>query len=446
MAHILFATIGSLGDVHPLMAIGRTLVALGHTVTIATSDRHGDRIREAGLNFAEIPPKFPAPEDQSRLIARWMDPKHGSDRVMREFVKPSIRATHTAMEPLVQAADLVILHPFVLSGAYWAEKMGKPWMAIPFAPMMFTSSFEPPVVAQLLYPERLKWFSTDYPLKWLFRLAKWANSLGWKEFKKLRIEMGQEPIHGHPFFDYYMKRAAMVLAPFSKVLGSPQPDWPEQTVQTGFAFFDRDDETLQDQFDNGLEAFLSSGDPPLVFSLGSTGVFTAGDFYIQAWNAAKALGQRAILLVGPDDDVQIPLNAGPDCKILKYAPHVRVFPRAAVVVHHGGLSTTGQAFRSGHPQLVVPLAHDQFDNAARVRRSGCGLSLPKSQFNSDTAVPLLRQLLNDSAFIEKSESAAKTVSLEPGASGAAQVIHDFIESSHCFKTGYASEKGSREHV
>lgn len=426
MSRILFATIGSLGDVHPMMAMGQELVRLGHQVTIATSDRHGHRIIEAGLNFAEIPPKFPAKEEQNRLMERWMDPKHGSDRVVRELIMPNVRATHEALEPLVKDADLVLLHGFAISGAFWAERFGRPWGSLPLAPMMFTSEHEPPVVAQLLHPERLKWFGTPYPLRWLMKLAFWANGLGWKGYKQIRREMGQEPIHGHPFFDFFMDEADLVLAPFSQVLGRRQPDWPARTVQTGFAFFDQTDDELEDESASRIDQFLASGPPPIVFSLGSTGVYTAGDFYIQAWQAARQLGQRAILMIGPDEGVKRPENPGPDCLIVKYAPHVRVFPRSAIVVHHGGVNTTGQAFRAGRPQLVVPLAHDQFDNAARVVRSGCGLTLPKSQFTSAKAVGLLKLLLGNASFAQNAAQAAATVAGEGGASGAAGVIHQFL--------------------
>lgn len=426
MSKILFATIGSLGDVHPMMAIGQELVQLGHQVTIATSDRHGPRIIQAGLQFAEIPPRFPDKSEQNRLMERWMDPKHGSDRVVRELIMPNVRATHDALEPLVHDADLTLLHGFAISGAFWAEKFGKPWAALPLAPMMFTSIHEPPVVAQLPYPERLCWFGTKYPLKWFMKLAFWANGLGWKGYKEIRRAMGQKPIQGHPFFDFFMNEASLVLAPFSQVLGHPQPDWPARTEQTGFAFFDQDDEELEDESASLIDQFLAAGPPPIVFSLGSTGVYTAGDFYIQACRAARQLGRRAILLIGPDEGVQKPETPGPDCLIVKYAPHVRVFPRSAIVVHHGGVNTTGQAFRAGHPQLVVPLAHDQFDNAARVVRSGCGLTLPKSQFKADKAVGLLKQLLTEESFAHRAAQVAATVAGEGGASGAAAVIHQFL--------------------
>lgn len=426
MAKILFATIGSLGDVHPLMAIGQELVRMGHEVTIATSDRHGPRIIEAGLKFAEIPPKFPEKEEHNRLMERWMDPQHGSNRVVSELILPNLHATHDSLMPLVEATDVAILHPFALSGAFWAEKYGKPWMAIPLAPIMFASVCDPPVVGQLRSLEKLRWFGTNYPLRWLMKLAFWVNRRFWKSFSALRQEMGQKKIKGHPFLDFYMREGALTLAPFSELLGRRQPDWSARTVQTGFAFFDRPDDELQDESTGRIDAFLASGEPPIVFSLGSTGVYTAGDFYIQAWNAAKELGRRAILMVGPDEAVKIPEIPGPDCLIVKYAPHVRLFPRAALVVHHGGVNTTGQAFRAGRPQLVTPLAHDQFDNALRIKRSGCGLALPKSEFTASRAVPLLKRLLEEPTFEQSAAEAARTVAGEGGARGAAEVIHQFL--------------------
>lgn len=430
MSRILFATIGSLGDVHPLMAIGRDLLQLGHEVTVATSDRHGDRIQEAGLRFREIPPKFPDEKDYNRLMKRWMDPGHGSNRVIQELVIPSLRATHAKLEPLVHDADLVIIHPFVLTGAFWAEKYQKPWCAIPFAPIMFTSRFEPPVMGNFQNPQKLQWFGTEYPLRWLFQLAKRANTRIWKLFGQIREEMGQKPIQGHPLFDFYIHQANLVIAPFSRVLGAPQADWPHQAVQTGFAFYDGDEVEMGATADQGLSEFLSRGRPPLVFSLGSTGVYTAGDFYLEAWKAAVATQQRALMLVGPDESVKLPENTGPDCHIVRYAPHVQVFPRASVVVHHGGVNSTGQALRAGRPQLVVPLAHDQFDNAARIFRNGSGLTLPKSKFRWKSAAERIQKLLQNAAFQRKATEYADIVRSEPGSQGAAQTIDQFLKQSN----------------
>lgn len=421
MARILMATIGSLGDLHPFLAIGRELRSLGHDVTVATSDKHGPRIEEAGMRFAEIPPKFPEESEQNRVMERFMDPRHGSDRVMNELIAPQAEASFQALEPLVHEADLLVLHPFVVSAAYLAEKLGKPWVAVPYAPMMFASIEEPPVIHDLRHPEKLKWIG-NWPLNWIMRAALALNRRNWKVFLDIRNRLGLPHVPGHPFFDHYLKRADLVIACFSRALGKPLAEWPQRTVQTGFAFFDRNDAVYGKPIDERLEAFLAAGTAPVVVTLGSTGVYTAGDFYLQAWEAVRRIGRRAVLLVGPECERLQAKMTDPDCLVLNYAQHSAVFPRSCANVHHGGLNTTGQALRGGKPQIVVPMSHDQFDNAARIVRAGCGLTLPKAEFEAGRAATLLKRLVEEASFADCARAAAEVVRSEPGAPAAAAAI------------------------
>ena len=89
-----------------------------------------------------------------------------------------------------------------------------------------------------------------------------------------------------------------MLALFSEVLGAPQPDWPPHTRQCGFAFYDRLDKGTGTSSE--LTQFLDSGPAPIVFTLGSSAVMVAGDFYVESAAAAAELGRRAVLLVGRD--------------------------------------------------------------------------------------------------------------------------------------------------
>ena len=81
-----------------------------------------------------------------------------------------------------------------------------------------------------------------------------------------------------------------------------------------------------------------------------------------------------------------------DFLCVPYAPFDRLLPRCRAVVHHGGIGTTVQSFAAGIPQLVVPRAHDQFDNAMRVARIGAGAQLPFRRLDGATAVATLRDL------------------------------------------------------
>src|SRR5262249_59352925 len=124
-------------------------------------------------------------------------------------------------------------------------------------------------------------------------------------------------------------------------------DWPPVTVLTGLRFYGR-------AGDGGMPpellSCLDGGPPPLVFTLGSSAVGDAGPFSEHSVTAARRLGHRAVLLVGND-----PRNRQaslPDGMVaFDYAPYSELFPRAAAIVHQGGIGTTAQAMRSGRPML-----------------------------------------------------------------------------------------------
>src|SRR5262249_15866724 len=154
------------------------------------------------------------------------------------------------------------------------------------------------------------------------------------------------------------------LALFSRLLGDKQLDWPPQTVITGFPFYDQDGDAGMPA---ELAAFLDAGPPPIVFTLGSSAVQDAGLFYEPTIAPARQLGRRAVLLVGKDSSNR-PASLPEGMLAVDYAPFSELFPQAAAIVHQGGVGTTAQAMRSGRPMLVMPYAHDQPDNAARIVR------------------------------------------------------------------------------
>jgi rhamnosyltransferase subunit B len=206
--------------------------------------------------------------------------------------------------------------------------------------------------------------------------------------------------------------ADLVLALFSRWVASPQRDWPSQTVQPGFVYYDSEKQNQE------LAEFLASGDPPIVFTLGSTAVHHPGDFYESSMQAAKQLGRRAVLL-GASAPSRL---VAPDILALPYAPYSQIFPRAAVIVHPGGSGTTGQALRAGRPMLFVPYGWDQPDNAARVERLGIGLCLSRKAYSSQSAAEALNRLLTKPGFATCAANAGRWLGQEDGLSGACNAI------------------------
>jgi UDP:flavonoid glycosyltransferase YjiC (YdhE family) len=211
---------------------------------------------------------------------------------------------------------------------------------------------------------------------------------------------------------------------FSKVMAEPQRDWPAQARVIGFPFYDQAEHGQG--LDGELERFLDSGEPPVVFTLGSTAVQDPGGFYQESVAAVKRLGCRAVLLAG-ENVIEGPLPAG--TVAFAYAPYSKILPRAACVVHQGGVGTCGQSLAAGRPMLVMPYAFDQMDNAARLERLGVARMIPRKAYTAERAAAALDRLLSDAGYARKAEEAGRVVRAEQGVQAACDAIEEHLFSS-----------------
>jgi UDP:flavonoid glycosyltransferase YjiC (YdhE family) len=115
--------------------------------------------------------------------------------------------------------------------------------------------------------------------------------------------------------------------------------------------------------------------------------------------------------------------------VANYLPHDLVMPSASVIVHQGGVGTTAQALRSGRPQLVVPFAHDQPDNGARITRAGVGRTVSLSRWRTKRAVSELRQLLDSKQVQVRAEEMGRAVRAEQGTIAAADAIEEVLATA-----------------
>jgi rhamnosyltransferase subunit B len=172
-----------------------------------------------------------------------------------------------------------------------------------------------------------------------------------------------------------------------------QCDWPKNLTLAGFTLFDQ--ATLREN-DTEVEDFLASGEPPVVFTPGSSYIDSVA-FCTAATTALKALGLRGIFLAS--DGKTLPKLTS-NILVRSYIPLSTLLPRARALVHHGGIGTAALAYAAGIPQLITPYAFDQFDNAARVERTGCGFSI-KALPNGTRMTESIKRLLNDRLIGEK---------------------------------------------
>lgn len=427
---IILSTFGSFGDVHPYIAIALELKARGHHPVIATSEMYRAKMDALGLAFHPVRPVVPSydePDEISRLLEKMMDARTGTEEVINTFIIPHLRDIYEDLSAAVRGADLFVTHPLSIPGPLIVEQTGIRWVSSVLAPISMFSAHDPSVPPQLPAMYHLLKL---HPLvgRALMRIAKTklrslANAVG-----QLRSEVGLPPASAHPLFEG-QHSPTLVLALFSRVLAEPQPDWPPNTRLTGFPFYDRRDRA-GDREDMGglspeLKHFLDAGEPPIVFTLGSSAIWVAEDFYRESIAAALALGQRALLLIGHERN-QLSERLPEGIAAFEYAPYGELLPRARAVVHQGGVGTTGQALRSGRPALVVPFSHDQFDNGARVARLGCGRVLPRHKYNAASATQELRAILSDESYKTRAAEIGRRVQAENGAVAACDAIEEVL--------------------
>jgi rhamnosyltransferase subunit B len=415
---IVFSTYGTFGDVNPLIALSLELKRRGHRPVLAVPEMFRDKIEPLGIGFAPVRPDQD-PND-TRLIAMIYDIRHGTETGLRKFLFPSLRDSYEDLKAAVEAdggADLLVTGELAYAAPLIAEKLGVPWASYVLAPFSFFSAYDPPVLPP--YPALARMQEKVPALgHGVARFARFVTRDWAEPVYRLRGELGLSR-GKNPIFDAKHSER-LTLALYSPVLGGPQPDWPSSARITGFAFHDgagADSELPPD-----LSAFLEDGRPPLVFTLGSAAVMHAGDFYEQSAQAAEILGERAVLLVGADNR-NLPKRRLPETVcVARYAPYSRIFPRASVIIHQGGIGTTAQALRAGRPMLVMPYSHDQPDNARRVRRLGVAEVLNRKHYQATQAAQNIRQLLANSSYSQRATEIAARIAVENGTAAACDAL------------------------
>lgn len=411
--HILITTIGSLGDLHPMLAAARELKSRGHRVTFVTHRDYAPHLAAIGVEFGNLRPEHISPKNPE-MVALLMDLKKGSERVMKDFVMANVRLMYEDLMAASEDVDFIFAGELVPAASIVAEKRGIPWAMSVLAPTSMFSAHDMPVLPTAQFMAKLRWLGPWFNgllLKAAHKMtASWADPV-----HQLRAELGLAAI-GNPVMSGKFS-PHLNFAQFSPVIGKPQPDWPAKTVQTGFPFFEG--AAGENVMPAQLEAFLQAGEAPIVFTLGSAAVMSPGAFFRHSAEAARALGRRAVLLVGQN----APPAGLPDSILaVPYAPFGQLFPRAAAIVHQGGIGTTAQALRAGVPTIVVPYSHDQPDNADRLRRLGTSLTIGRNGYSSAKVTKALARLLGESAFREKAMDAARMVGQEAGAEHVADEI------------------------
>jgi rhamnosyltransferase subunit B len=432
---IVLSTCGSAGDLNPFIAVALELRARGYHPVIASQSEFGPRVEAEGLAFHPMRPGMRDVEDELGLnhqdiIRRSLDARSGMEFLVRRVAMPFVRRAFQDMMVVSEGAGLVVTHTSAFGARLAAEKRGLPWVSAALAPFAFMSAYDPPVLGVVPKLTEACFKSGATAAGTLLNIFRVATA-GWTApVRQLRRELGLGRAPGNPLFEGQFSPHG-TIALYSRVFGELQPDFPARTTICGFTFYDRE-KGAAEKLPPDLAHFLDDGPPPLVFTLGTAVVFDPGDFYRDSMALASSLKRRAVFLVGQDASV-LPERLPEGMLAVRYAPHSLVFPRAEAIVHQGGVGTTAQGLRAGVPQLIVPAAGDQPDNAQRITRLGVGRTMQRAEYDPVRGAHDVGLLLRRGAYKARAQELARRIALEDGASNAADLLESALHAGRALR-------------
>lgn len=407
--HIVLPTIGSAGDVLPVIGLGIALKARGHRVTVLTSPYFQAMIAQAGLELAPVG----TVDDFRRGLENpdlW-HPVKGFQTIAREAVLPSMRIMYDYLSTLDPRKTILAASGMSFGARLAQEKLGFRLVTVHLQPTLFMSAYDNAEMGGYRMPDWLPLGVQTWRLEQLEKMV--VDPLMAPTLNAFRKELGLPLVSR--LFGRWMHSPQRVIGLFPEWFAPPQPDWPQHLFLPGFVDYQPEDAPLTTE----IETFLANGETPIVFTPGSA--MKHGDrFFRAAIEASQLLGKRAILLTRFRD--QLPAKLSEGFLHVEWVQLGRLLPYATALVYHGGIGTMAQALKAGLPQLIVPFAHDQFDNANRLKTLGIADRLNPNQFTSSNVVKKLDSLLSDPQVRVRCAEYAAQVDFEKALDEACRLI------------------------
>lgn len=411
--HFVCSTIGSAGDVFPMLGLALELQRRGHEITFATNAHFERVVVENGLPFEEL-----GTAEQYAASIRNPDlwkPRKAFGHVFNSF-RPVLKRQYDLYAQFSNATDVVgVTNCFGFGAFNVRDQFGLPVITVHLQPAVLWSDIHPPSLPGLWGPRWLKSLLYGIGERVVIDGAVCPFLNSW------RAELGLPPVRK---VTRWWNSPDGVLGLFPDWYAPLQPDWPANIVLTDFPLWNhRSNSALSPD----VEEFLRRGDAPIVFTPGSANVH-GREFFEAAVHACRELDRRGILLTNFAE--QLPVDLPESILHARYEPLDLLLPRASAFVHHGGIGSMSQAMLAGIPQVLMPLAHDQFDNAERVKRLQIGDWIPSNKFTGPRLTKLLRVLLDSSDAAVACREIARRLSPRDGLLQTAGALEELSVNRH----------------
>jgi MGT family glycosyltransferase len=374
----LFITWAGGGNVHPLVALGKRLLAAGHEVRVIGPSKLAGRFEPQGMSFR--PHRTAAEWTGSAEPAAW--PRSEEERTASLRGMAADVADELAREP----TDVVVVDFMQPDAWSAAEASGLP--VVGFVHTLFSR------------------MPRDDPFS---PMSIFTDVAG---LNALRAELGLEPLGRNADL---LDRATRVIV--ATVPELDRPDVVPQNVRYVGPILEEVDRS------DGPPDPRSSDAPLIVVSLGTTPMDEA-PVIRSVIDALAGLPARGLVTVGahlqPED-----FPSASNVEVSGFVPHAAVLPSASVFVGHAGLGGISVALACGVPMVLAPFGRDQPANAAHVEAIGAGVTVSKDA-STDELRSAITTVLTDDAYRDAARVIAATI--EPYGNGrvAVRVLEELL--------------------
>ncbi len=400
---------GSRGDVNPMIAIGRALKTIGFEVVISLAEPYAEIAQHAGLDVEPVV----SSDAFHQMVGDpnvWK-PIRGPRALMRGVASEFLAAHYEVIRRHHRPGETVLVsHPLDLASRVHRDfDSNTPLVDVHLAPSILRTSKDRPRLSPW-------WFETWMPnaamsATYWFADCFLIDPLICKTLNPFRKQLGLPPVRR--VLDRWWLSPDRILAMYPEWFAPATAEYSPRLKHVGFPLDDADDRPCE-----------VVSDRPVVFT-GGTAHHHSLAFFQRAIDACVELDQPGLLVSTHEEN--FPLSIPSLVKTASYVSFSNLLPQASMLVHHGGIGSTSQAMSAGIPQVVRPMAFDQFDNATRVEHLGCGRWLKRDKDLAQT----IRQLLDSKDIASSCGRTAKQMNAtnETAAAKAAAEIAAVLQRS-----------------
>lgn len=354
----IISALGSRGDVNPMLAIANVVQRMGMRPLIIVAEDYEDVVKRLGFDVA-IGISHDLFQKTIKDPNIW-HPIRGPRLLFADLVAPSLPKQYDLISSYYEPDNTILFaHPLDLASRIFRDTHPQvPLVSVHLAPATIRNYHDPPQLIGGSLSIRKPWWA----VKATYAIADRTVVRNWLErpLNAFRTQLGLAPV-SCPLADWWYS-PDLVLCLFPETFG-PR-NLPDKFRFCGFPLYDGPESESHE-----LPANLELDQKPIVFTAGSAHV--SADHFFQVVVRYCTEDRLPGLLLAADTR-QFPRRLPENIQVAKYIPLGQLLPHCRAIVHHGGIGTTSQALEARVPQVICPMAFDQFDNGRRVAEMGLG--------------------------------------------------------------------------